>query len=128
MSSQVTVKETDLPFNQAIELQKIQILDGYCQTKLNAQYSLFTGGFVGLIILYATLYYQGSFDFLNNPIYVNTFFVTLLVLTSYAFKKALDRIVKMHDELLNKLNGFLVEVENGRKLQSISKLKKELAK
>ncbi len=128
MSSQEIIKETELPFNQNIELQKIQILYGYCQTKLNAQYSLFTGGFVGLIILYATLYYQGSFDFLNNPIYVNTFFVTLLVLTSYAFKKALDRIVKTHDELLNKLNGFLVEVENGRKLQSIPKLKTQLKK
>lgn len=126
MSIQVTVKETDLPFNQDIELQKIQILDGYCQTKLNAQYSLFTGGFLGLIILYATLYYQGSFDFLVNPIYINTFFITLLLVTSYTFKTSLDRIVQRHDKLMSKLDNFLVEVEHERKLKSIPELKRQL--
>lgn len=126
MSSQETVNKTELPFNQNIELQKIQILDGYCQTKFNARYALMTGGFIGLLIFYATLYYQGVFySIFNHTIFTNTVVVTLFLLTTYAFIKSLNEIAKQHDVAMNQLNDLLVDVANERKLDSIPNLKKQ---
>jgi hypothetical protein len=45
-----------------IELQKIQALNGYFQTKVNTAYSMFVTFVVGFILFLGALYYQGVFN------------------------------------------------------------------
>jgi high-affinity Fe2+/Pb2+ permease len=45
--------------NRDLDLQKIQILESTYQAWFNLVASIFAGGFVGMLILIVTLYYEG---------------------------------------------------------------------
>jgi len=111
-----------------IELQKITVFNDYLQTKINASYSIWVAGFVGIIILVATLFYQGIFDINGNKIIGLTIFTIILLFASYVTINRHNDIKKMHNDYLSLTYNLITKVENGESLPSISELKKLASK
>jgi len=119
-------KKKELRFNQDIELQKIQVIEEYLQTKSNNEYSIITTGFIGILIFSATIYIQGVFNifeefYLNLISYFFLFLAMLLV-----FIQKLYNTGKSQDRKVRRLSDLLIEVEEGKKLKSIPELIEEL--
>ena len=125
-----------LNMDKDIELQKIQALNGYFQTKINTAYSMFVSFVFGFLILVATLYYQGVFNIIpqtsanfleamgarigNILIYTG-----VLVLAVYIFRRRmLKSIDDLNDKCLTIIGDLLTKVEKGETLPSIMELKK----
>ncbi len=91
-----------------IELQKIQALQGYFQTRLNALYSMSISFVVGYVIFVGTLYYQGVFNIFPKETYgllgitANIIiFILVLTFSVYCFRrKTLDSINDLNDKCL----------------------------
>lgn len=111
-----------------IELQKITVFNDYLQTKINASYSIWVAGFVGIIILVATLFYQGIFDINGNKTIGMALFIVILLIASYVMNNSHNDIKKVHSDYLSLTNNLITKVENGESLPSISELKKLASK
>lgn len=109
-----------------IELQKIEVFDGYLQTKINARYSFLVAEVVGIIILIATLFYEGIFDINGNRTIGLVVFTVILLIASYFLINHRNDIKKVHSEYLSLTYNLIVKVEKGEALPSLSELK-ELA-
>ena len=88
-----------------VELQKIQILDSNFQSKFNFETTIIGGMFVGLLVLYATLFYQKIIDY---PTYIIGFFVTTgaVFVSIYYLKNQRQKHVKLMSELITKINNY----------------------
>jgi hypothetical protein len=109
---------------QDIEFQKVQILNDYFQTRVNALYSYVYGAIVGILVLMLTLYYNKVFDLLGNAMANLFFFIVILIGIGFVFKSYLLKPVgKTHDEYLAVIDNLFLKVENGETLNSLSELK-----
>ena len=112
-----------------IELQKIQILESYFQTKFDAMYSLVIGGFIGFVIFFTTLYYQGIFNLFNDKLSGTVIFGILLAILFWVFGRyGFDAIDKVHNQFLEMMGLMLEVVEKGGTLPSIQEMKKQVRK
>ena len=104
---------------QEIDLQKIQTLESSYQGWFNFKASIATGGVVGFVILFATVYFEGTID-LTVLIVANALIYGLAFYMAYDMSKTHDKHIKFIDDLVKR-------VELGeKKLESIMELKKKV--
>lgn len=101
---------------QDIDLQKIQVLESSYQGWFNFKASLIAGTIVGTLILIATMQYQNVVN-LYGVIIGDSF----LAVAGFYFIVTLRQ---GHDEHINFINGLVVQIEKGEKLDSIEELRK----
>ena len=103
--------------NKDIELLKIQILADYWQARFNFAYSLLIAGFVGLLILLLTIYYEGKVDAVS---------LTVGSLALYAILGIFGMwfIEKRQAEYLNLIEKLLSQIEKAEPLPSLIELKR----
>jgi hypothetical protein len=83
------------------------------------------GGFVSILILIATLYYQGIFDITDQRLSGLIIFAIAGLITFVFFKYGMfPSIKKQQDKFLNLVDDLLKKVEKGEALPSLMELKK----
>jgi len=101
---------------QDIDLQKIQVLESSYQGWFNFKASIVAGTIVGTVILIVNMQYQ-------NIINLYGVFVGYLFLVIGAFYFISD-MKESHDEHISFMNGLILRIEEGEKLESIEELRK----
>jgi hypothetical protein len=108
-----------------IELQKIQSLDGYFQTKINANYATGASILIGFLFTLLTLYYNKVFEITKNIFYNQIIFIIILLTVGIVIDwQFLRPARKLHDQYLAKIDSLITRVENGETLESLLELKK----
>jgi hypothetical protein len=103
--------------NQDIDLQKIQILESSYQGWFNFRVSIIAGGFIGILILVATISYENIIPAYGAIIgYVIVFIAAFFMMIEMS---------KMHNNHIIFISNLITKVENGEKLDSIEKLREE---
>jgi hypothetical protein len=124
MAKVETEKKSDRVHSRDLELLKIQALDGYFQTKVNAAYTYVYGIFVGFAFTYLTLYYNKVFDIFGNIGANILFFISIISITAYFIKQYfLEPAKKLHEDYLTKIDILIMRVDRGESLESLSELK-----
>lgn len=98
--------------NRDVDLQKIQVLDSNYQTWFNLIGSVYAGGFVGLLILATTLYYEGP---LRNLILIGLAYLVVFVGIFYGLRY----LKKEHDRHLKFISDKTERVQKGELLKSL---------
>jgi hypothetical protein len=66
-------EQNNIVGDRELNIQKVQVLMNYCQTRINVMYSYLIAFLVGFIIFLGTLYYQGDLNvfrfFISNIFY-----------------------------------------------------------
>ena len=101
---------------QDVDFQKIQVLSSSYQGWFSFKVSLIAGGIVGALILTATMYYQ-------NIVNLYGAYLGYAIVTVGALCFIWD-IRKAHDEHISFINGLMLRIEKGEKLESIEELRK----
>lgn len=101
---------------QDIDLQKIQVLESSYQGWFNFKASLIAGSIVGTLILIATMQYQNVVN-LYGVIIGDSFLASAGIYFIATLRQS-------HDEHINFINGLIVQIEKGEKLDSIEELRK----
>lgn len=119
-----TENKTDKVVSRDLELLKIQSLDGYLQTKVNAGYTFVYGVIIAFLFTILTLYYNKVFNIFENTGFNLLFFLAVLFGFGFIIKQnGLDPIRKLHDDYLATIDTLIVRVEKGETLESLSELK-----
>ncbi len=100
---------------QDIDLQKIQILESSYQGWFNFRVSYIAGGFIGVLILLATLWIENIV-----PAYVGI--ISYVVVFVGAFYM-IGEMSKMHNDHIAFVSGLMARMEKGEKLESIQELR-----
>jgi hypothetical protein len=118
--------------DRELEIQKVQALMSYFQTRINISYSIVFGFIIGFLIFLATLYYQGTiFTELTN-VGINAdlarignliFFVAAGFLFYFVMKPKIERINMHSDNCLRIIDELFVKIDNGKPLLSLMELK-----
>jgi len=125
MAKVETKKKTDKVYYRDLELLKIQSLDGYFQTKVNAAYAFSYGVLIAFLFTILTLYYNKVFNISENMNLNLIFFLVVVSVISFIIKvNGIDPIKKLHDDYLAKIDDLIMRVEKGQTLESLSELKK----
>ncbi len=103
--------------NQDIDLQKIQILESSYQGWFNFRVSIIGGGFIGVLVLVATVSYENIIPAYGAVIG----YVIVLVAGFYMMWE----MSKMHNDHITFISSLVTRVEKGEKLESIEKLREE---
>lgn len=113
--------------NRDIDLQKIQALDSYFQTWFNTGASIWVGGFIALLILILTVYYNKQF---SSDVMVNLVLTIIAAVAVYAVLGlyGLHFMNKRSNEFLAFVDKLLAQVEKGERLPSLMELKKQIRK
>jgi hypothetical protein len=124
MAKVETEKKSERVHSRDLELLKIQSLDGYFQTKVNAAYTYAYGIFVGFAFTLITLYYNKVFDIFGN-VGANLFlFIAITSIIAYLIKRYfLEPAKKLHKEYLTKIDILIMRIDRGEPLESLSELK-----
>lgn len=103
--------------NRDIDLLKIEILADYWQAKISFANSVLIAGFVGLLVLLLTIYYEGKIDAIS---------LTIGSLALYAILGifGIRFIEKRHVEYMRRIEKLLRKIEEGEPLPSLVELKK----
>jgi len=101
---------------QAIDLQKIQVLSSSYQGWFNFKASIVAGNIVGALILIATMFYQNVLDMYGA-------YLGYAIATGAALYFIWE-MRKAHDEHISFVNGLMLRIEKGEKLESIEELRK----
>jgi hypothetical protein len=104
--------------NRDVDLQKIQILNDWYQAYFNIVGSVIAGGFIGLVVLFTTLFY-------GNLLMLSMIFLILWVGFAIFGKRFLD---KNYDAFLTYIDTLHRKVERGEALPSIMELRKKPVK
>lgn len=104
-------------FDREVELQKIQILDSDFRGWFSFMASILSGAFIGLLILVATLFYQGTIDYLG-------FWIGLIVVFAFVALFGGYFMRNMNNDHLSYINGLMQKIENCESLPSINQLAK----
>lgn len=124
MAKVETEKKTDEVHIRDLELLKIQSLDGYFQTKINADYAFSYGLLIAFLFTILTLYYNKVFNISENVNVNLIFFIVVVLAIGFIIERnALDPIRKLHDDYLVKIDNLIMRVEKGETLESLSELK-----
>jgi len=107
--------------NRDIGLQKIQALDSYFHAWFNTGASIWVGGFIALLILVVSLYYEGKLDL------ILTLISTLAVYAILGYS-GMWFMNKRSNEFLAFVDKLLAQVEKGERLPSLMELKKQIRK
>ena len=107
-------KKKELPFIQNIELQKIQVIESNYQGWFNFRGSIIAGGFVGALILIATMQYQ------NFIIPWVGYISDAIVIVAIAF--FMQDLKNTRDKHITFIDGLLLRVGNSNNLESINEL------
>ncbi len=118
--SMANEKQKDVVVDSEIEIQRVQALMSYFQTRVNISYSIRYGFIVGYLIFLATLFFQGTiYSQLINlkasselASILNLFIFMILAYTLVYFMKPRiiqlnaqrDNCLKIVDELFQKIN------------------------
>lgn len=109
--------------NRDIDLQKIQILSEDFHAWFDVGASVWVGGFIGLLILILTVYYNKQFspDVMLNL--VLTFIAAVIVYVVFAIFARMF-MNKARNEFLAFIDELLAKVEKGDSLPSVTELRK----
>ncbi len=103
--------------NQDIDLQKIQILESSYQGWFNFRVSIIAGGFIGILVLIATITIENIIPAYGAVIgYVIVFMGALIMMREMS---------KMHNDHIIFISNLITKVENGEKLEPIEQLREE---
>ena len=95
----VEEKKTYKVHSRELELLKIQSLDGYFQTKVNAAYTYVYGIFVGFAFTLLTLYYSKVFDIFGNIGANLLLFIAIISIIAYLIRRYfLEPAKKLHED------------------------------
>ncbi len=103
-----------------IDLQKIQILESSYQGWFNFRVSYIAGGFIGVLVLVATLWFENILPAYGGIIGYGIVFVG-------AFYMVIE-MSKMHNDHIAFISSLVARVEKGEQLESIEKLREEYKK
>ena len=109
-------KKKELRFIRDIELQKIQVIESNNQGSFNFRSSIIAGGLVGALILIATMQFQNLI-----PLVVGFIGDIIAIL---AMPYLIRDLKKTRDEQNTFIDGLLLRVGKGDKLESIEELLK----
>jgi len=101
--------------NQDIDLQKIQILESSYQGWFNFRVTIIGGGFIGGIILVATLFYETIL-----PTYGAIIGYVIVFVGAFYMMREMS---KMHNDHITFVSGLMARMEKGEKLESIQELR-----
>lgn len=102
---------------QDIDLQKIQIIESSYQGWFNFRVSIIAGGFIGAIILVATISYENII-----PTYGAIIGYVIVFVAGFFMMREMS---KMHNEHIIFISNLITKVEIGEQLDSIEKLREE---
>jgi hypothetical protein len=100
---------------QDVDLQKIQVLISRYQGWFSFKASLLAGAAVGILILIATMFYQNLL-----PMYAA--YLGYAIVTVF-FCYFIWDMRKAHDGYMSSINGLMLRIEKGEKLESIEELR-----
>lgn len=103
-----------------IELQKIQTLDSNSQTWFNLVGSIVASAFIGLIITFITLYYEGLVNLVIYSIGFGAVYVAMYFSLKFMNKRS--------NEHLEYIDGLYAKIEKGEALPSLMELQKQSRK
>lgn len=118
--------------NRDADLQKIQSLENYFSTKINAQYSIMIGGFISVVILIATIYYEGVFanvnttDLLARLVGTLGFDAAILIVFLYVALKMLPDIQRRQNLFIEYSSQLYSLVDSGQALPSLIDMKRNV--
>lgn len=101
---------------QDIDLQKVQILESSYQGWFNFRASLVAGAIVGTLILIATIQFQNII-----PSYGAYIGVLIVIIAGAIF---ISDMKNEHEKHISFMNGLMLRIEKGEKLESIEELRK----
>jgi hypothetical protein len=133
-------RRNSLNMDKDIELQKIQAINGYFQTRITTAYAFLVSFIVGFLIFLGTLYYQGVFNIIPETSEVFLFvmlakfgniliFSVVIIAVGYGFaRRELKSIHDLNDRCFAIITDLLLKVENGETIPPLSELKKMVKK
>jgi hypothetical protein len=104
-------------YDKEVELQKIQVLESGFQAWFGLISQILAGGIIGMIILLATIYYQGILN--SITLTLSNFVVIGVVIIGLYY------LNKMHRQHLAYMSNLIRKVENREPLPSFSELAKD---
>jgi hypothetical protein len=104
-------------YDKEVELQKIQVLESGFQAWFGLVSQILAGGIIGMIILLATIYYQGILDLITLSL-ANSIVIAMVIVGLYYMNK-------MHRQHLAYMSSLIQKVENCEPLPSFSELAKD---
>lgn len=122
--AKVEDQKTDKVHSRDLELLKIQSLDGYFQTKVNAAYTYVYGVLIAFLFTILTLYYNKLFN-ISEIMGLNLlFFLAVIFGIGYIIKLyGLDSTKQLHEDYLTKIDTLIMRVDRGETLEPLSELK-----
>jgi hypothetical protein len=118
--------------NKEIEMQRVQALMSYFQTRINIAYSIFYGFIIGYLIFLATLYFQGTIYSQFISLHVNDdsarvlnlgVFSGLLLALYVIMKPRIIQLNSQRDKCLRIVDELFQKVDKGIPIPSLIELK-----
>lgn len=117
--------------DKELNIQKVQALMGYFQTRINVSYTVIFAFIVGFLIFLGSLYYQGVFKIFDESNYnfearignLTIFGITLLFFF-LAMRPSLKRLNYHRDNCLKIVDELFNKISCGESLTSLVELKK----
>jgi hypothetical protein len=100
-----------------VDLLKIQLLKDSFNTHFNIASSILVSGYIALLVVIITNFYQKIFDIISFTICALSVFIILGFL-------GLRFLYRRYDRFLDKINSLLMQVEKGEPLPSLNELRK----
>lgn len=101
---------------QNVDLQKIHILESSYQGWFHFRASIVAGAFVGTLVLVATMFYQNVINLI-----VAWIGYAIVMVATFGF---IWDIRNAHNKHISFINGLMLRIEKGEKLESIEELRK----
>jgi hypothetical protein len=117
--------------DRELNIQKVQVLMSYCQTKINAMYSYLIAFVVGFVIFIGTLYYQGNLNVFRlvtpDPLLqqISSIFVfgIILLVFMWAVIPKFREINGDNDRCLRLIDDLFLKIDKGYPILALSDLK-----
>ncbi len=103
--------------NQDIDLQKIQIIESSYQGWFNFRVSIIAGGFIGILVLIATISIENII-----PAYGAIIGYIIVFMGAFFMMREMS---KMHNDHITFMSSLITKVEMGEQLESIEQLRED---
>ncbi len=119
--------------DRELEIQRVQALMTYFQTKINFLYSYMIAFIIGFVIFLGTIYYEGYFFSVFDNFHFNLFaervggivlFGVVLLIFMVAVIPILKEINEDNDRCLKIVDDAFIKIDKGIPLPSLMELKK----
>jgi hypothetical protein len=114
-------------FDKDIELQKIQSISDYFQTKLNLYFSIVAGVVVAALVAISTAYLTGQMNIfhLNSFFYLLQFILIILIFAFFS-NMYVKPLFRYQDDALELANNLYIDVGQRTELPTLLELKKRV--